>query len=992
MANKQVANLNKEGILSLNGIIDENSVPKVGNLIHHIPFDNKDGIDSAKYLPSVNFLNTAVEDKIQDSHNLLDSIGFDWRNPSNWEGANSNVVYNEEHDCLEIKSPTSIYGFGTVPIIHNKKFNISCEVWQVSRNDYTRVYVGGRYYGVDGKRRPNGDHIPGSWDYTSVSGEKFNNSDNWVHCHNRYIGNKPRQGVGTTTDKWKNTNGKFYQPLILANHSGSATDVVRIRNLRIWYSDDKIDNNTTNTGLSMQTFKNTKTNLYPPLTSTFGNRGGWGGLYATTKEISMPNGSRGIRVITQGEDKNGGVNINTTTKITVKPNTEYTFSFMMKIPSDIDHFFESGRLLLLREYDSSNTQTRNYWLLNKEIYENSAKMGDGWRWVTTSINTTPTTTSIVLDQYLYALGLSVSFGNMTLVEGISSTYIPYGKTINNSSNVVINTRELSSFTIISKFINSERMKDGDAVGVSQSAILMSLESTKGWVHFRNYINSGNNYAPYLDPDVSSDWNNSTDNRHTHSALNLNSGVECNLVLRYNASTKRLSWTMLDNKGNILSNAQMAATANTPLLKKIQLGNSNNWECQHLDLKVYDSFLSDYLIKDVILSKINVDDGLLSENISEQLDRDKLPLLNMPKLKNEYGEGYQTSSSESSICKSDTSLWSYPNRPNIDRNVITPYGKGVKFMSGSMNISTTVNTSYIYDEVYGFSSTDYVNFSARIFVSKDCTLSRVSLYLEKALQAYTNYDMTKKGQWQIVSVKGKITDATLSLRHLLYLFNSNKTANFKGYVIFSDITLTKTNKVEGASISSQFSSLPVSDRTIQLNLHRDNNFKWNKDWTIQYWKKPLGSSSNDYYYYCIDSIGSNNNTVGGGYLWWGKTTGEHRVADVSFTPEQYWNNWRLITLVYTSSNKKITIYEQNRFHNITRIISKDITKDNEYVTHHGYDLMLGGWDNVNGCVAEYKDIRVSPIALTETEVNNCFKQGMSQKDVLTLNGELIENTL
>ena len=101
---------------------------------------------------------------------------------------------------------------------------------------------------------------------------------------------------------------------------------------------------------------------------------------------------------------------------------------------------------------------------------------------------------------------------------------------------------------------------------------------------------------------------------------------------------------------------------------------------------------------------------------------------------------------------------------------------------------------------------------------------------------------------------------------------------------------------------------------------------------------------------------------------------------------------MITLTYNSSSKQISIYEQDKFKTFKRTVSQDITTTNRFVTQYGYDLMLGGWDNDDICIAGYKDIRVSQHLLTESEIYDCFKQGMSQKDVLTLNGELIENTL
>lgn len=995
MANKQVANLNKEGMLSLNGVIDERSSPKVGNLIHHIPFDNQEGIDRAKYIPSVNLLNTGVEDKIQESHNLIDAVGFDWRDPSNWENGDSNVVYNEELDCLEITGVKSLYAFSAIPIFHDKKFNISCDVWQVSRSTDTKIYVGGKYYGEDGNVRPSSEHVPGSWDYLSFVGQKLNPSDNWVTGHNKHTSGVPRQGIGTHISKWKNTNGKFYSPLILANYAGTSTDVVRIRNLRIWYSDDKIDNNTEHTGLSTQLFNDTIKNLARPLTNTFDLRHDSSGLSVLNSKLTMPNGNLGLKCVTYGNET-GDIHLNTDGHIPVKASTQYTLSFMIRT-NNPDKTFVNSNLFYTREYKAGKVVKKVKGIFPRSAYDNAPHMGDGWRYVTLTFTTDTEIETLTLDQYLYRNGLVVEMGNYTLVEGKASLYIPEEKSVSKSTKpLIIRTRSLPSFTIVSKFINSKPMVNDVDGGLHQHALLMTLKSTNGSVHIKNWIDGGKNYRPFLDPDTSKDWNESTTNRHIHIDLNLSAGQLTYLVVKFSSSDKKLSFQFFNDKGNRISGGTMPATANTPLLKEIKLGSTSvPWDVQHLDLKVYNTSLSDEHIKTLISSKVNVDDGIMSEDINEKLNRVDLPLLDLPKRKNEYGQGYQTSHGANNITHSDTSLWNHNNRPNIDRTVMTPYGKGIKFMSGSINGSTSGNNvAYLYDDNAGFTTSDYVCFSAWVYMSKDCDITSARISLEQALSKNTRYDMSKKGQWQFLQVKGKITKDG-NLRNLLYLFNKDKTPNFKGYIIYSDITLTKTTASAGSAPTSQFENLALNERSLQINLNRDYKFSWNKDWTIQYWKRPMSSQVANYHGYCIDSIGCNSNSVGGSYLWWGKKTSANTIENASpsaINPDEFWNNWRLITLVHDASANTITIYERNRFTAHKRVISVSITKENQYVTQYGYDLMLGGWDENDICVAEYKDIRVSNIAITETQVNESFTQGMSQKDVLTLNGELIENTL
>ena len=170
---------------------------------------------------------------------------------------------------------------------------------------------------------------------------------------------------------------------------------------------------------------------------------------------------------------------------------------------------------------------------------------------------------------------------------------------------------------------------------------------------------------------------------------------------------------------------------------------------------------------------------------------------------------------------------------------------------------------------------------------------------------------------------------------------------------------------------------VLKRTLHYNLNRDYGLKWNEDWSIVYWKKPIGThAAKELHGYTIDSLGSNSNSVGGGYVWWGKTSGANLIASASpgtIDPAKYFGTWRMVSLV--KSGGVITIREHELDGTVhVRTQSISTSRENYYVTQYGYDLKLGGWDNTNACNAAYRDLFFVQRALSQDEVQRMFDGG------------------
>lgn len=175
--------------------------------------------------------------------------------------------------------------------------------------------------------------------------------------------------------------------------------------------------------------------------------------------------------------------------------------------------------------------------------------------------------------------------------------------------------------------------------------------------------------------------------------------------------------------------------------------------------------------------------------------------------------------------------------------------------------------------------------------------------------------------------------------------------------------------------------------IQFNLYEDIGFKWNDNWSLLYFKKPIYPHNHNMSDYHIDSIGCNNNSVGDKYIWFGKdanSTNRFSISGFSMNgsvsttanvdTDSLYNNWQIVTLRYDKSNSKIKYYVYQSSGKTIKL-EKSITaisKDNAMVTQYGYDLFLGGWDNSSLCGAFYKDLLVYQEFLSDDVIDKICK--------------------
>jgi hypothetical protein len=192
-----------------------------------------------------------------------------------------------------------------------------------------------------------------------------------------------------------------------------------------------------------------------------------------------------------------------------------------------------------------------------------------------------------------------------------------------------------------------------------------------------------------------------------------------------------------------------------------------------------------------------------------------------------------------------------------------------------------------------------------------------------------------------------------------------------------------NSVIPTQSTSSFSTgdvYVIGGTALEYNLNTSIGLDWNANWSICYFKKPIGTHLGEANLtgYNLESLGCNSNTIGGGYIFWGKETGVnslYQTTNSDITPSVYFQNWQCVTMVKSGTNLTIETWMNDKLQR-TRTITYGTIASNYYVTQHGYDLKLGGWDNGNECWSYYKHLTILKRAMTAQELLDFRKTKMS----------------
>lgn len=181
------------------------------------------------------------------------------------------------------------------------------------------------------------------------------------------------------------------------------------------------------------------------------------------------------------------------------------------------------------------------------------------------------------------------------------------------------------------------------------------------------------------------------------------------------------------------------------------------------------------------------------------------------------------------------------------------------------------------------------------------------------------------------------------------------------------------QLERTSYSTPFMSGSRGLIDLEYNFNSSIGLDWSSNWTIAYWKKPVGTATaNALTGYSIESLGSNSNSVGGGYIWWGKDSSVNTIASsnpLAIDPTIYFGNWQLVVLRKNGTTLTINTHLSNGTIS-TRTTTVSTTLANYYVCHHGYDFKFG-WDNTAVANSWFKDLIVAKRVLTDDEINTIY---------------------
>lgn len=1008
---KEIARITRDGDFMLNGIMREGVCPIESNLVHDFDFMSDHLCDRHN-----DYAMAAPEETIMRADNLLDAMGMDWRDPNAWGNfAAGKIKYNAKDDCLDITGGGTAIMRQGIPILHNRKFNISCEIWHSTVTDSTKkpiFYLGGMIFAADGTTNLTGEQIPGTYDYLGASGVQ--SLSGWTHYHNTHATGQPRTGTNgnKTEPSWVSTASRYYRPLMLPNYrsiGANPNDVMKVRNLRYWYSDDDDTGKNLMTGAGVNIMNAGHKNYVS--VENVGTSGAVGHNNSRNRAIISPayppDGSTGTKWSCMSSNISPGEwdGVSSGWATEGLPNTaapaggEWWSASMLIRSSDWARVASNMMYILWRKPDGKGGALGVFNTAHR------VSVGDGWYLCYGSALIPQGCTVTGINSYTYGGNdtYSIEFGRANLVKGRNLISLP-PSTTTVADQVTTKVRSLDTFTIMGKFANCRKAASGVTYtdGIADSAILFSLKANDGkWCHFRFYI-SGVNPMPYIDGDVGSYWNTSTSNQHAHNRHDFAEGENLYWVVKHTKGDALYVQFYHENGDKTSADFTLPANILSSSLKleDIVLGSgSNAWQGIHSELKVFNAYLDNAKTKDMIKTRFVVEDGETREFYMESRDVDGMIDVDMsPYDKHRYGEGWASVVPTTSFLPENSMHW--PSRSIGGEYVTTPYGHGIKITghdhTSKTHTGNTTSGNYRYVDIpaSNFVKGDKITTSVWVYVSPDWDGGTEVMRYERAASNWSHFNPDLKGKWQLVSIPVLTwPQTTTPLRVLTYNSLWNGT---NGYIIMAD---ARTVKHSRPSIKSEANSL--WDGKMKFNLHKDYKLDQREDWTISYWKKPIAGHDGGAGGYTIDSLGySNGKRSDGstsGYCWWGKNAGKDEIAYSSPIPNMsdYWDNWRLVVLSHKKGDG-LYVTEIDKTKTYTRKITGSLSHAEYFTTitqdSNGIDLQLGGW-HTGRYTAIFRDIKFGRVHKTQQQAELMFKEGLRvTKAGISINGEVVESNL
>jgi len=328
----------------------------------------------------------------------------------------------------------------------------------------------------------------------------------------------------------------------------------------------------------------------------------------------------------------------------------------------------------------------------------------------------------------------------------------------------------------------------------------------------------------------------------------------------------------------------------------------------------------------------------------------------------------------------TNYWASTNPTEVGSGLVTAYGaSGPNLLPRWLLTKTGIDTqSHGWKDVITASLASGSSFTISFYTRKE-TLGKSWSFTPYSTDLLTAYGTTATGEWN-TGDQWKKTWGTSVFNRAVTSFAMNSGPDWPADAAAGTAEIAGL-MWEAKPFPSPYVLGTRAAGKLQFNLNSSIGLNWSGDWSICYWKKPVGTRNDVLTDYNIDSLGCNSNSVGTGYTFWGKTSGANTVGRVTYDAvniSNFFNKWHFISIIKSGTTATWTwrLWDGQL---ITKTATLSGIAANYFVTQYGYDLQLGGWDNGNPCNSYFKDLIVLQRALTATELTNIYRQMRAKLD-------------
>jgi hypothetical protein len=973
-----IGRLKVDGTLDIRGEINER-IPAITNgLIAHFPLDGRGGTFDmiGGVQPQQNTLKGV---------NLFEAMNLNWRKPSSW---NTSCEWDESKQAIKLIGSKAAWLNTPILVDTTKHYLITAEIFQESASPTNLLYVGG--YGINsaGTRYTTyyDYNICNSWDVPLGSWQTVGTNRYGTGATNGLNGGQG--GIVTGPIGWTGDAAglceKYYFGGLFNYNCQNTTDVIYIRNISMTITD--VDNSNCTLWDDGVSVEEPTTNLYTgPSTKGMYMKSGFNGTnygFGATTNITWTVDNT-MRPFFGSGDVQKVTRINSG----VSQMTYVEWSDMIALGGGYTLAANEERIISFYYFGTYGTKINPYiggLSGNITLYSDDAWAGNGstgltfivpvnqWKRITIKIKNNDATPSIISWAWC-ALHHNASpsiIGNNECWKftGIQSERTKYATSLTAGSRLLgslilpVNLSN-ASFTIMGRIFR-QRPIDGTITSNACDLSLLGSHVCGLW-----YYNPAGVVSPWINADS---WLQP----HNHNAKTFKSGTWSWFYIQRIDNTS-LRFNLLNDDGMTWTPWQVIPTTDQ-FFTSLRLETGTNSKYRSI------SFYNRVLTIDEINKNRNVQLSLSSSgniNSMKLIERSSViptDVYYFP-LSADAKDQYKivSPSEEVETVYKDGGVWVGGSINNLASGTMTNYTPYHSMSRIGQNFTFVMESANPYAIVLYI--TGLVTYTKTFLISGYMKKNGVPWIFPATLaNAYNSANILKKfdsktGYFEILEYYSDPAGTTMIMH-----------ANTQGSVVGGDVITITDFLVTEKVFPVPYTSVARGTTSLEFNLNRDISLDWSTDWSICYWKKPIGTHQNVLTGYSLESLGTSGNTVGIGYQVWGKDINSNTIFGVTggtIIPAKYFGNWRMISLQKTGST--IVTKEWSPSEGIyTKTDTVSITTANYFNTQYGYDLKLGGFVNGSPCNAYYRDLIIAKRLMTDAELQNIYKTSMSD-----INGNL-----